>query len=117
MITQGSQGSLLCFIDEKIIASIPLTRKKPLEYFKQMAEDILIRALREGKWTVQTAGIRTLRILFERKFYSRKKLSREDSESIILMAFILHKLKIWDYDDPLNGLFIAPRKKLRVKTP
>ena len=114
MITQGSQGSVLCFIDEKIIASIPLTSKKPFGFYKQLAEEILIKALRDGKWTVHTAGIQTLRILFERKFYSRKKLSRDDSESIILMALILHKLKIWDYDDPLNGLFIAPRKKITV---
>ncbi len=117
MITQGSQGSALCFIDGKIIASIPLTKKKPSNYFKQMAEDILLRALRDGEWTIKTAGMKTLRILFERKFYNRKYLSRSDSESIIIMAFILHKLKIWDYDCQLNGLFIAPRKKLRVKTP
>lgn len=114
MITQGSQGSALCFIDGKIIASIPLTKKKSSEYYKQFADDILIKALREGEWTVKTAGMKTLRILFERKFYNRKYLSRDDSESMIIMAFILHKLKIWDYDDQLNGLFIAPRKKLRV---
>ena len=118
MIHQGSEGSILCFVDNKIIASYPLTKKKPFNYYKQFAEDILLKALREGKWTCKTAGIKTLKLLMSRRFYNRKYLQKDDEESIIIMGLILHKLKIWDYDDPYNGLFVATaRKKPRIQRP
>ena len=107
----GSNGSILCFVEGKIVASVPVTKRKMVDGYKNHAENILVEALRDGKWTIYSAGFRCLQILKDRIHFTRKLLSLEENEFIILMGFILHKLKIWHFDDPLNGLFIAPRKK------
>ena len=111
----GSKGSILCFVDSKIVGSVPVTKTKSINYYKYIAEGILLESLREGKWTIHSAALHSLEIMKQRRYCSRKYLSVEENEYIIFVGFILHKLKLWDFDDGSHGLFIAPRKKPRLK--
>jgi len=114
MIKQGSGGSILCFVNGKIIASVAVTKKKPVNYYFTLSQCIFIDALRTGKWSIHTAGYEILKILHHRKYYNKKYVSGDDNENIILMAFVLHKLKLWELDDGQTGLFIAPRKRRHI---
>ncbi len=116
MIKQGSGGAILCFVNGKIIASVPVTQKKPVNYYFTLSQCIFIDALRTGKWSIHTAGYEILKILHHRKYYNKKYVSADDNENIILMAFVLHKLKLWELDDGQTGLFIAPRKRSHIRT-
>jgi hypothetical protein len=114
-IYEGSGGSILCFVNYKIIASVPITKKKTVHYYKDLAESILIDALREGKWTLKNAGNHSLAMMKDRRYFNRKYLTFEENEYIILIGFILHKLKIWDYEMFSHGLFITDKKRPRRK--
>ena len=112
-IHQGSGGSILCYVKTKIVASVPITKTKTVQYYEDLAISILVDALREGKWSLKSAACQALSIMKDRRYCSRKYLDIEENEYIIFVAFILHKLKIWDYDMPSNGLFITDRKRPR----
>ena len=112
-IYQGSKGSILCYVNTKIVASVPITKTKTVQYYEDVAVSILVDALHEGKWTLKSAGYQSLSIMQERRYCSRKYLDLEENEYIIFVAFILHKLKIWNYDMCSNGLFITDRKRPR----
>ena len=113
MIFQGSEGSILCFVDNKIVASVPLTKKRTVEFYQKIAENLLVEALRGKHWSLNTAAKKTMIVMRDRIYFSRKYLDLEENEYIVFMGFILHKLHIWDFDMDSNGLFITEKKRRR----
>tara|TARA_R110001606_G_scaffold185006_2_gene332238 strand:+ start:1239 stop:1583 length:345 start_codon:yes stop_codon:yes gene_type:complete len=113
MIYEGSKGSILCFVDNKIVASVPLTKKRTVEFYQKIAEELLVEALRGKRWSLNTAAKKTMIVMRDRIYFSRKYLDLQENEYIVFMGFILHKLHIWDFDHPSNGLFITQKKRSR----
>ena len=113
MIYEGSKGSILCFVDNKIVASVPLTKKRTVEFYKNIAEELLVDALRGKKWSLNTAAKKTMIVMRDRVYFSRKYLDLEENEYIVFMGFILNKLHIWDFDMDSDGLFITEKKRRR----
>ena len=113
MIFEGSEGSILCFVDNKIVASVPLTKKRTVEFYQKIAEELLVDALRGKKWSLNTAAKKTMIVMRDRVYFSRKYLDLEENEYIVFMGFILNKLHIWNFDMDSDGLFITQKKRRR----
>jgi len=108
-IYNSKNGSINCFYKSKIIASVGADDFHTIHYYKYAANKLLIEGMEHGH------NFQDLKNDFQRfikrvryEEITKKKITREDRETILITFLILCRLKVIDEEE---GLLIMPRKK------
>lgn len=115
MIKVGKNGSICIYWGNEslLLAGFPLSKNKPVEFYKKMANDLIIDGMRNGhkikELIQQMMGV--CHFTYVRK-KNKKKISSFDLQVCFLSMLALAKLEIIDFDD---NFLIAKRKKVNQK--
>jgi len=117
MINKGKHGSLSFFLENKLIASVPIDKDHPYEYWERVGNDIILDGMRDSKMKLQgSRGIKTAfwKCLHKMKQYDNK-LSQRDNIFVAQAFMALIKLKQIDPDGDQEGLLLMPSKRPVVR--
>ena len=116
MINKGKHGSLSFFLENKLIASVPIDKDHSYEYWERVGNDIIIDGMRDSKMKLQgSRGIKTAfwKCLHKMKLYENK-MSYRDNVFVAQAFMALIKLKQIDPDGIQEGLLLMPLKRPAV---
>ena len=110
MINKGKDGSLSFFFENKMIASVPINKDHPYEYWERVGNDIILDGMRDSK--MKFNGIKTAfwKCLHKMKLYENK-MSYRDNIFVAQAMMALIKLKQIDPDGDHEGLLLMPSKR------
>ena len=110
MINKGKDGSLSFFFENKMIASVPINKDHPYEYWERVGNDIILDGMRDSK--MKFNGIKTAfwKCLHKMKLYENK-MSYRDNIFVAQAMMALIKLKQIDPDGDEEGLLLMPSKR------
>lgn len=114
MIVAGSKGSLVLFWEDKLISSLPLGKRTVEEYLNE-ANTFILNSMRQDKKNIKELIHYTKNYcdLHYRKKLKGKKIDSTSHCYFQLSLLALVRLGLIDFDEVC---FIAPRKKLKLKT-
>lgn len=114
MINKGKDGSLSFFLENKLIASVPIDKDHSYEYWKRVGNDIILDGMRDSE--MKFNGIKTAfwKCLHKMKQYDNK-LSQRDNIFVAQAFMALIKLKQIDADGDQEGLLLMPAKRPVVR--
>ena len=109
---ESKNGSVNCFYRGKLVVSVGLDDIRTIDYYKYAAERLLIEGMQHGH---KLPELKEQFMKFIKKIryqeITKKKITREDRETILLPFLMLCRLKEIDPDGNKEGLLICPRKK------
>ena len=115
MIKVGKQGCLCMYWgnDQLLLGGFPLSKSKTIEFYKKMANDLIIDGMRHGHNIKSLIGqmMGVCHFTHKRK-KDKNKISGFDLQVCLLSMLALAKLEIIDFDE---NFFIAPKKKVNQK--
>ena len=117
MINKGKDGSLSFFFENKMIASVPINKDHPYEYWERVGNDIILDGMRDSKMKLQgSRGIKTAfwKCIHKMKEYDNQ-LSYRDNIFVAQAFMALIKLKQIDADGDQEGLLLMPSKRPVVR--
>lgn len=111
-VYNGKLGSINCYYKRKLICSVGISDKYPEEYYWYAADAVLKQGLRQGR------HIDTIKKEFKDfikncryKEFRKKKLTKEDRETILICFINLCRLKVIEHDGVDEGLLVMPVHK------
>ena len=109
---QDTNGSVNCFYRGKLVVSVGLDDMRTFDYYQYAAERLLIEGMQHGHKLPQ---LKEDFLKFIKKIryeeITKKNITLEDREAILLPFLMLCRLKEIDPDGIKEGLLIMPRKK------
>jgi len=114
MINKGKDGSLSFFLENKLIASVPIDEDHSYEYWEKVGNDIILDGMRDNK--MKFNGIKTAfwTCLHKMKYFDNQ-MSYRDNIFVAQAFMALIKLKQIDPDGDREGLFLMPLKRPAVR--
>lgn len=115
MIKVGKNGSICMYWGNEslLLAGFELSKNKPVEFYKKMANDLIVDGMRNGHKIKSLIGqmMGVCHFTYTRK-KNKQKISTFDLQVCLLSMLALVKLEIIDFDD---NFLIAKRKKVNQK--
>lgn len=109
---ESKNGSVNCFYRGRLVVSVGLDDIRTFDYYKYAAERLLVEGMQHGH---KITDLKEQFMKFIKKIryeeITKKKITREDRESILLPFLMLCRLKEIDPDGIKEGLLIMPKKK------
>lgn len=107
MITQGKNGSVVFYFENRIVGSLPLGNHTIEEYYDQR-DNLLLEALRDMKF-------KEVKNIMWRGLHKMKDTNlKMDNDFICMTILCLIKLRQIDPEGDQEGILVAPRKKPRL---